>query len=295
MISHKDFIEYADENLARSDELFTKNDLRYAVFSAHEALELCLKAYLLKYEIISNPKDAGHLAYPTILLKLSEEFKKEIRNPSTSQNKNLWLSASQHLENIRSVINDMKDFKKCIILWKISINIPLDKNEEEIRQNILKKLKLSTTTQIENLGTYVFTPQFEAKITKPNIDPDLKQIGDIMKKYYNKSKNDINSDISNFGHELYTASKDFLTGKKGEISQQVAASILKQFAILRTMNWMHMMVFSFSHQQISRYPTEIDQSTAKKLYQENKESVKTFIQKIDSTCQEIKNSIEKIY
>lgn len=59
------------------------------------------------------------------------------------------------------------------------------------------------------------------------------------------------------------------------------------------MNWMPRMVFSFSHQQISRYPTEISQSTAKQLYQENKESVKTFIQTIDSTCQEIRNSIEK--
>jgi len=295
MISYQDFIEYADENLTRSDELFRKNDLRYAVFSAHEALELCLKAYLLKYEIISKPKDAGHLAYPAILLKLSEEFKKEIRNPSTNQDKNLWLSALQHLENVKAVINDMKDFKKCICMWKTSINIPFDKNEEEILQNILKKLKQSTSTQIENIGTHVFTHKFETKMAKPNIDPNLKQIGDIMKKHYNKSKNDITSDISDLGPELYAASKDFLTGKKGGLSQQVASSILKQFAILRTMNWMPMMVFSFSHQQISRYPTQIDHSTAKKLYQENKESVKTFIQKINSTCQEIKNSIEKIY
>lgn len=295
MIDYQDFVKYADENLARSDLLFKNNDLRYAVFSAHEALELYLKAYLLKYQIISKPKDAGHLAYPAIFLKLADEFKREIRNPNTNQDKNLWLSALQHLDNMKSVINDMKDFQKCIILWKNSINITLDKNEEENLQNILKKLKQSTTTQIEKVGSFVFTPQFESKMTKPNVNPDVKQIGNIMKKYYNKSRKDVNADISGLGPELFSASQDFLTGKKTGLSQQVVSSILKQFAILRTMNWMPMMVYSFSHQQISRYPTQIGNSTADKLYQENKKSVEEFLQKINATCNEINSSLSKLF
>lgn len=295
MIDYKDYIDYADENLFRSALLIEKNDWRYAVFSAHEALELYLKAYLLKYEIISKPKDAGHLAYPAIFIKLADEFKSEIRNPSTNQDKNLWLSALPHLENIKSVINDMRDFRNCVSVWKSSINIPLNKNEQEQLQNILKKLKQSTTIQIEKMGSSVFTPQFESKMTNPSVNPDVKQIGNIMKKYYAEASKDINSDLSNLGLELFSASEGFLTGKKGALSQKVINSVFRQFVILRTMNWMPRMVFSFSHQQISRYPTEINQSTAKKLYQENKESVKTFIQAIDSTCQEIRNSIEKLF
>lgn len=58
------------------------------------------------------------------------------------------------------------------------------------------------------------------------------------------------------------------------------------------MNWMPMIVFSFSHQQISRYPTDIDNDEdAEKLYKKHNEAVKRFLIKTKQTCEEIKESL----
>lgn len=55
---------------------------------------------------------------------------------------------------------------------------------------------------------------------------------------------------------------------------------------------MTIMVLSFSHQQLARYPTDIGETTANNLYHENKNSLKYLIDRIKSVCLEIRASLD---
>lgn len=62
-----EYLRYAQENIRRSRMLFKKGDLRYAVFSANEGLELFVKAHMLHYKIIDRAIVAGHFPYPAVV------------------------------------------------------------------------------------------------------------------------------------------------------------------------------------------------------------------------------------
>lgn len=64
---HDSFITQGKEDLKRSEILFEEGDIGGSIFSAQQALEKYLKAYLIKANIFSNPKKMGHLPFGAIL------------------------------------------------------------------------------------------------------------------------------------------------------------------------------------------------------------------------------------
>ena len=123
------YLKYAQENIKRSKALFKKGDLRYAVFSANEGLELCVKAHMLRYKIIPKAIVAGHFPYPQAVALMVKITKSSARSGMVT--KEMAHQSLKMLQMIKGLFDAIKNIR--IIIWKTSLNIEL----ETLRKNML--------------------------------------------------------------------------------------------------------------------------------------------------------------
>ena len=257
------YLEYARENIERSRMLFGKGDLRYAVFSANEGLELCVKAYMLHYGIITKAVAAGHFPYPAAVKKMIETTKSNIgRNPP---NKKQLEQALDLLYNLQKAFDMMKNKDLQAQLWKSSLSIRLADNKREEFDKFWKAVSDwgAKMTQIQTGHQHpceqtrdkcIFVEQSKLIATASNVNKD-------------KSSR----------REAYT-SRSPLNNKK--ISGNDVLDTEQLFAQANMIILLGVVAPSSAHQQISRYPTKLDGVDSQKIYAKHKDDVKNLLAKI---------------
>ena len=131
------YLQYAQENIERSRMLLEKGDLRYAVFSANEGLELLAKAHMLRYKIIDRAIAAGHFPYHAAVKEMVKITKSNIeKNPPNKKQLEQSLDALQTLEEAFDI---MKKKELEAPLWKLSLNIELADDEKKRVDKLNKK------------------------------------------------------------------------------------------------------------------------------------------------------------
>ncbi len=257
------YLEYAQENIERSRMLFGKGDLRYAVFSANEGLELCVKAYMLHYGIISKAVAAGHFPYPAAVKKMIETTKSNIgREPP---NKEQLERALDQLYNLQKAFDMMKNKDLQAQLWKSSLSIKLADNKRDEFDKFWKALSDwgEKTAQIQtgHQHSYEQTPDKCISIKQSKL---IAVASNVNK---NKSRKS----------EAYR-SRSLLNNKK--ISGNGVLDVEQLFAQANMIIILGVLAPSYAHQQISRYPTKLDGVDSKKIYAKHKDDVKDLLAKI---------------
>lgn len=257
------YLEYARENIERSRILFDRGDLRYAVFSANEGLELCVKAHMLHYGIIDNAVAAGHFPYFAAVTKM-REITKSIIKASPADKKRLE-QALASLVTLEKAFKMMKQKEMQIALWKLSLSMPLADCDEKCLDRFPGDLSSwgKKIHQMESGPRHAREQDHGARQPDGHADP---------RPAVRATLGDENGRPAGFWPEPPPG---------GEGVAPARASVTKPLlALAPLIVLLDIISMSFAHQQISRYPTQIDGVDSRTLYMKNRDGVKGLLERI---------------
>ena len=257
------YLEYARENIERSRMLFDRGDLRYAVFSANEGLELCVKAHMLHYGIIDRAAAAGHFPYFAAVAKM-REVTKSIIKASPADKKRLE-QALASLGTLERAFKMMKQGEMQVALWKLSLNIPLADCDEKCLDRFPGDLS-SWGKKMHQMGSgpgHAHEQGHGARQPDGHADP---------RPAARATHGDENGRPAGFRPAPPPGGEGVAHGRASETKPLLA---LMPLIVL-----LDIISMSFAHQQISRYPTQIDGVDSRSLYMENRGGVKGLLERI---------------
>lgn len=262
------YVKYARENMDRSRLLFQGAYLRYAIFSANEGLELCVKAYLLHYKAIANPIDAGHFPLLSIvrsLRKSSELF--GVANPGESD---MVRQTASLLDELKGLFTKLKNRQARVALWKKSLGVALGDGD----QKLLRELGPLAT---EWSGQY---PQARAGPLQGG--PGGGPVG-----FMSAPWGALRAPLLVLFHQNFEPAGGTpmvsLLGSK-EIPAAEALYMGRLNALMEMFLHTTAIVNGYVHQQISRYPTQIDGVDSSEVYARHRGGVGRLLAKIYGAC-----------
>ena len=257
------YLEYARENIEMSRILFKKGNLRYAVFSANEGLELCVKAHMLHYGIIDKAVAAGHFPYLAAVKKM-REITKSIIKASPADKKRLELALGS-LDTLERAFKMMMQKEMQVALWKLSLNIPLADGDEEC----LEKFPGDLSRWGKKIPPMESEPGNACEQDHGDRQPDGQA---DHRPAVRATHGNENGRPRGFRPGLPLGGEGVALGRVSEAKPLLA---LTPLIVL-----LDIISLSFAHQQISRYPTQIDGVDSRALYMANKDGVKGLLEKI---------------
>ena len=258
------YLQYAQENIERSCMLFKRGDLRYAVFSANEGLELLLKAHMLRYKIIDKAIAAGHFPYLAVVESMKEITKSNIgKNPANKKQ-------LEHALDLLSTLEDTFNVEKRlqVEIWKSSINVSLPDKKRLQVEKFWKKLYDWGNEMMQMQGGRQSPGKQEVgKLTPAEQDEFFAAVLGTFKEKTGGRR----------------GSQILLLPRNKRMYYSSALDIGRLFALVELIVHMRVAVRSFVHQQISRYPTPIDGVDSRTVYMDHKDDVKTLLKEIYAT------------
>lgn len=286
-MSYQDFFQYGQTDIQRADKAFEQEDYQISAFFAQQAVEKHLKAYLLKNEIIDNLKNLGHLQLPRIVSELINYSEKFSLSPTDDYSK----SVIDYLKNYGDVFNRLSSDKQIkIIFWKSSLRLPLDKSELKIIQGHNTRLITSGNEfvkQSENLASSAkkFSEIFE-KIDTSKLNE--KQL--FLLDYFKKIPDMISMKVFDDFQLSYKFIDHFGWGSGGKtLTKKTTTLMIKHLKLLTCLKWMEIIVATYPHQEMSRYPFQIKDKIADEIYVEQKDDLKELLDAVKITCKEIRD------
>ena len=257
------YLEYARENIERSRKLFGEGDLRYAIFSANEGLELYVKTHMLRYGIIDKPTTAGHFPYIALVRTMAEITKSSIGN--NPANKSKLEEALCLLPTLEKEFNRMQKRSFQILLWKSSLNIELDDEEK-------KRLEKFWET-VSNWGNKMI--QIQGRQQHLNGQRrDKCEPGEQAEIFEAASKAAREQGSIHTGTQFLPLSGDKKTLRSSALYLGRLLAVVELFILLGVI------ASSSAHQQISRYPTQIDGADSGSVYVKHKDDLENLLAQI---------------
>jgi len=315
VMDFQDFMQQAETDLVSSTTAFNNEDFPNSAFYSQQAFEKYLKAYLLKFKIINDPIKANHLAYPhifSVLISKCEETETSI-NSSTKQH---GIEFLKKLSKLVEKIETNKQLK--IMMWKISLEIPLTIDEENydvelgskiipLMDNVMKenygelaniipswmkkdfqKNDLSHTTPAKNKSTKINkNDELLAKRLISLVENTLKTLSSSSVDEANKNSEKIYDDLN-----ILLEIGGYGAGK-GSLSKKFTEYTMTTMIINRTFYWLDIGIQIFPHESISRYPNTVDGELTTELYEKYSSNLKKLLEKVQTTCNEIRQEIKK--
>lgn len=209
------FLERGKKDVDLSEKLFQENqDYEISAYVAQQALEKCVKAYLLKSKIVEKPREFGHFQMPRIISLISIQFNIIKRNTDKSNPFHLVLehmsNLVDHLKKLFESIRD--DDAKLIRWWKYSLKITQEVKDEDYT----KFVELMSRTG-NRLGK-----SFEAYFSK-KLNPNIEKFAKIS--------TELPSDILSISENMEKASlqlkdKKILSKEKARTTSNQEISVL---------------------------------------------------------------------
>lgn len=301
MIDYRDFVQQAEIDLDRSTKLFESKDYGGAMFSAQQGLEKYLKAYLLKLNIFSNPKELGHVQYGKIFESVIEIISKREKIDGFTP---ILESLKNMLEKFKNLAKNIETNPQVKILaWKESLKIPLTSNENSINQGLATSFREEVNEFENNMQNLisrgdVFDLSFLDGVDQSQIPENIKNTIELIKKLNNQF-NEIFKN-SNSSSEMMKTMFEMMSqmsyGKgTNTLSKGKTDELMKGLVLLKSLNWFDMAMKTYPHEEISRYSTDIDNQTSIELYQKYSNNVGELITETKATCTEIKDSLQQFH
>ncbi len=267
------YLQYAQENIDRSRMLFKRGDLRYAVFSANEGLELFVKAHMLRYKIIDKAVVAGHYPYPVAVDKMIEIAQSSmVKNPANKR----------QLEHIFGQLCTLKDMfnmvkKLQMEIWKLSLNVDLSDNKKKEVEKLWKKFDECGKEIVQREDD----EQRASKKGRDKLTPTEQDafFAAILGTFREKT-----------GDRRGSQTLPLPRNKRMPYSS--ALDMGRLFALVELIEHKRVIVSAFVHQQISRYPTPVDGVDSREVYMDHKDDVKALLKQIYATSRTLSEQLK---
>jgi hypothetical protein len=293
MIDYRDLLLQGQTDIDRAKDLFIKEDYGFAAYSAQQGLEKYLKSFLMKFNIVKN-SNIGHLPYSLLLEIIIDEF------DDLSKNEKDDTVFFQYLQTCKEYFNSFKNtldsFQKSdpkkILIWKSSLKMKLNGDEEKIEKGIKIEEEKTKSIMINGI-TKLFTSNTAEKplIATPE---DTQKLVEWLSRNFQSAQNNSKIDFSKEIDEIEEILSPYLYGvKEKSLSKQDSDFLTDFFKIFRTFEWLELLLASYPHEEIGRYPTTIDNESSVELYKERKDDLYNLITAIDSACLQIRTNILK--
>lgn len=258
---------YALENVGRSKFLFQRRDLRYSVFSANEGLEICVKAYLLHYKAITDPIVAGHFPHRAIIKSVRENS--ALFGEANPGEVDLVLQTTVYLDELEGLFSKLRSRKVRVALWKKSLGVDLGSGD----QKLLSELG-PLAAEWSGQGSQARTDSRQGR-------PDKKPIG-FLSATWSKLRTPLLALFHQKFEQVGASPTISLHGSKVPVAE---ALYIGQLVALTDL-FLHTttIVDGFVHQQISRYPTQIDGVDSAELYAQHVDGVARLLGRIYNAC-----------
>ncbi len=291
-MDHTDLFQNGQMDLDSAKVLFDSELYGNSAFFLQQALEKHIKGFMLKNNVFENVKDLQHLPYVVIF----EKYLELLKSPVEQTPELLFNPLIQLFENIIEFLKRLtKEEKLKIIIWKISLQIPLSDQEKSLTDG----LDVQMEKKIQKLSSELpgFSKQYENyvqlnnlnKIDSSKLDKPSKESIDFLNKVGTSLSSPETSDFSIDHLKKFVSNNEYGTGKNS-LSKDATQSLKNYISVLQTFDWSEMMIALFPHQTLSRYPENIDGKMTSELYVEYKENLHELMNQTETICKDIRNT-----
>jgi len=289
-MSHLNLFQSGQIDLENAEKQFVEQEYMLSAFLAQQALEKHVKAYLLKNNIFDNVKKLGHLPLSSVIRNLLEQYETASKKTDDIFYGN-FIKLFKILLDFLVRLEQKEDFK--ITVWKDSLGIPLSTKESNIVKGLTEQFN-QISSKLES-GMPVMAEQFKNvinldqlnKIDISKLDKKAQTAIAFLKKVHDGLANDSPfslDDVEQLLHDLgYGSGKNSLSEKETNDMYEFVKNN-------KSLVWIDEIINSFPHQTMSRYPFEIDGKTNHDLYVEYKDNLYELINKIKTTCEDIRKT-----
>lgn len=312
----EEFLTQGHLDLERALLLYDRHDQGFAAYCCQQALEKYLKAYLIKHQILrSQPHELGHMSMSRLLTDIRGATDNVLIRFGRMNNR-FQLSSSaartklKLLDSVLSVLqsNSVKDNKNINPkqeFWSYSMGLPVSSYFERI----LLSAK-NSVTECANPVANELLLYYEIEL-RP-----------IMKRYSNESKQRaIQKYVSDHGHYNEALAK-VIEGEVPSLDKleviQFTIAILEYLQHLLTyeikkepdlgeffklskevfmltypFKFMDLILKTYPHEDIGRYPRIIHGKSSLQLYQERESALMGLIKEVKAAEEKIENAIFK--
>ena len=262
------YLRYARENVDRSKLLLQRGDLRYAIFSANEGLELCVKAYLLHYKAIDDPIDAGHFPHTALIRSVREKaasFGEE--NPGEAD---LVRQTAERLDEVEGLFKKLRDRRRRVALWKKSLGVDLGGGEQKL---------------LDELGP--LATEWSGQGSQAGPGSRRGEQGGECVGLLPPTWGGLRAPLLSLFHQNFEHAGDSSTiSLPGGVEFPAAEALYTGQVIALTELFLYTtaMVNGSVHQQISRYPTQIDGVDSAEVYARHRDGVERLLGRIYGAC-----------
>lgn len=303
----KEFQIQARQDLRSCKILRKENDFGNAAYLLQQSLEKYLKAYLFKYEIFADdPKNLGHLPLKTLWNELAKNTERKIRHSNNAQTKLMFSKLLPVINEVVKLFENIKNPKNTILrhaLWKESLNLPLNEEEEALLKQTKTNLErlipsITETSRLISTNTGKINEAFSDPTKRMKIIDEIKKktgvppdnIIDILSKISSNTQNihtieDIQKLIPRSSLSfLENAIQDLAENESQNKSQLEIKKLLQGAWVFQ---FIHEIIQTFTHEDIGRYPTEIGKKIARIIYSEHVDELDKLIEKTETICNKI--------
>lgn len=297
MLYWKSFLDQAELDLSRAKNLFESGDYGFSAYSAQQSLEKHVKSYFYKLDLIdNNPQRFGHLPLTAILTDLKNEMDKiERRQQSNKFFLSMLRPAFSLYKEILGLFKDIKKSDQKILYWKYSLNLPATSQIFDDKIGKIRKLLSQFNNAFNIYDEQSFNPNV-SKIQEKFSKSDAQNILEFKDLFKTMSEEAINLDMNKIIQNKKLQEKEvkllesFNELQKGDsvIGKTIQGDMKRMMAYTKILPYLETIMKSFPHEDIGRYPTEIDKKDSTKLYVEYKDNLFVLINEISNVCNNIK-------
>ena len=263
------YLRYARENVDRSKLLLQRGDLRYALFSANEGLELCVKAYLLHYKAIDDPIDAGHFPHTAIIRSIRENA--ALFGEANPGEADLVRQTVEHLDEVEGLFKKLRDRRRRVALWKKSLGVDLGGGEQKL---------------LGGLGP--LATEWSGQGSQARADSRRGAQGGGTAGLLPATWGGLRAPLLSLFHQNFEhAGASFTISLPGGVEFPAAEALYfgQLIALTELFLYTTVIVNGFVHQQISRYPTQIDGVDSAEVYARHRDGVERLLGRIYGACE----------
>lgn len=304
----QEFRDQAARDMLSCKMLRSDGDFGNAAYLLQQSLEKYVKAYLFKFKIFAdNPRNLGHLPLKALFKKLSDETEKTSRHSNNPQTKIMFKKFHPTIKEIVDLFEKIKDSKNPTwrnAIWKDSLGLSLNNDEVVLIKQTKSRWETERIPELSNTATILSTGLDRLK--KQSQDPIQRQI--IEKEIRDKTGlsfdqainalTTINDNLKNLSVEMpsdLTFLEDLLK-PDGQVEPKNPA----QFEFNRLIqgawifNFRNEIIQTFTHEDIGRYPTDMDGINSRTIYAQMINELDKFIEKIEDSCKKINEKIDDV-
>ena len=289
------FYEQAIRDQTSSKILFQNEDFGNSAYHLQQCIEKYVKAVILKHKLYNNPQKLGHLPLRFLwkeLRKIHGATLKHSRNPRVAKWQHQFLQITDPIQAFYdSVPHDLK-----IVIWKWSLEIPISEEEKTKIASEKEKLEKIRPLCIEMGRDYDY--QFQELLQKIKQLPIKKrrQFEDFIKfirQYFKFYKLEDESLSPQEIFTIQTPSNIATTLEKfNKLNPRDKSGISKERLVLVLLvSWVFtfydIILRTFTHESIGRYPITIDGESSNNLYKQHKDALLRLSTKVDVACKRL--------